>query len=770
MDGNSIGKSSTITDKAIQEISEDYQLTMAGKEVIFEKRIEEKEFTTKKIFNIQSEPEVVAKPKLPEFSDKFSNTNITKKKITLPKINQNSIILYSPKNPDKEKTVVLDARLARFLRPHQIEGIKFMFNRVMGLSGKGNGCILADEMGLGKTLQSICLLWTLLKQGPTGPAAQKVIIVTPSSLVKNWGKEVKKWLGNERLKAVLIGEENRTQSIQKIKDFKHAKVTPLLILSYEQCRQHIEIISTINVGLLICDEAHKLRSGNTKTSLALDAIPTKRRVLLTGTPFQNNLTEFYNLVNFCNPDILGSPDEFRKDFIRPIEKSKDHSSSPKEKKEGAEKSKELFGIVQQFILRRTTEVLEKFLPPKNEEILFCLPTKLQALLYTQFLNLNELESISGIMALTGIMMLKKICNHPSLIYPLPSEVSEKDDDEDQMDISKYKTKLLKHFPKGYNPSQYLPQYSGKLAVLDEILSKTKSNSKDRFVILSFFKQTLNILETMCKAKNYNYLRLDGDTLPKTRQDLVDKFNDPSGDSFIFLLSTKAGGEGLNLIGANRLVLFDEDWNPSYGRQAMARVWRDGQQKEVWIYRLLSTGTIDEKILQRQLLKLSVSSSVLASEFESSSSFSTEELKDIFSFSTDTKCDTFDMIHSDKGQKVKDEWMFFDKKEKANDPLVKSLSTDRISFIFFKSSKPDLDYEPPQLDESEEAENEEQEIDGEQEEQEEDNKEEEQEEQEEDNKEEEQEDKEKEEESESEKPKTEDSEEQNEPTSESEKSE
>lgn len=199
------------------------------------------------------------------------------------------------------------------------------------------------------------------------------------------------------------------------------------------------------------------------------------------------------------------------------------------------------------------------------------------------------------------------------------------------------------FPAGFDARTCDPVHSGKMAVLDRVLAWMRANTDDRIVIVSNYTQTLDLLEAYCRRRGYRHLRLDGSRTIRCRKRLVDQFNDAHCDVFVFLLSSKAGGCGLNLIGANRLVLFDPDWNPASDHQAMARIWRDGQRKRVYIYRLVTTGTIEEKILQRQAHKVAISRSVVDAERNVSRHFSLDELRQLFRLNAATHSDTHDAI-------------------------------------------------------------------------------------------------------------------------------
>jgi len=238
----------------------------------------------------------------------------------------------------------------------------------------------------------------------------------------------------------------------------------------------------------------------------------------------------------------------------------------------------------------------------------------------------------GMTPLAAITNLKKLCNHPSLIYEKCTEGIDGFEGCRAM------------FPDGYNPGKSLrPELSGKLLVLDTLLAVVKSTSNDKVVLVSNYTQTLDVFEQLCRLRGYAYVRLDGSMSIKKRAKAVATFNDPESSLYIFMLSSKAGGCGLNLIGANRLVMFDPDWNPANDDQAMARVWRDGQKKICFIYRLLATGTIEEKMFQRQTHKKALSSCVVDNEEDVAKHFSMDQLRDLFKLRKDTFSDTHDTL-------------------------------------------------------------------------------------------------------------------------------
>lgn len=597
------------------------------------------------------------------------------------------ILWEPPPEATKGRCVRVDDALTRFLRPHQREGVQFMFECVAGLRNfEGNGCILADDMGLGKTLQGIALLWTMLNNGHEAlggePMARRVIICCPTSLVANWDQECTKWLSG-KVKSLPLCESSREDVIATINQFLSPRnPAHLLIVSYETFRLHAERFQGPgSCDLLICDEAHRLKNDQTLTNKALDSLACNRRVLLSGTPMQNQLQEFYAMVNFCNPGILGTPSEFRKRFENPILAGREPDATDESSARGAERSAELSAIVNEFILRRTNSLLSAHLPPKVVEVVCCRMTPLQYDLYCHFVQSRSVRSLfatqKSARALSAIISLRKLLNHPKLIYDMvnssvPRGVSKSEGGADGFEDAG------RLFPPGlFDGSRggrgLLPQgweeLSGKFAVLARMLALLREQTKDRVVIVSNFTQTLELFTVLCRERGYPCLRLDGSTSIAKRQKLVKRFNDPTDNQFVFLLSSKAGGCGLNLVGGNRLILFDMSWNPADDKQAAARVWRDGQRRRVYVYRFMTTGTIEEKVYQRQLSKEGLQA-VVDSRGDGPQSggeapMTLEELRDLFSYDPDTLSTTYDHLVAEKGLKKKKRKNNINGKEAAN---------------------------------------------------------------------------------------------------------
>jgi len=520
--------------------------------------------------------------------------------------------------------VVVDPYISRHLRPHQRAGVLFLYSNLMGYKTITTddeefiiqGAILGDEMGLGKTLQTVTLIWTMLKQSPEAGSvlAKKILIVAPSSLLKNWEAEFRKWLGSERI-TIHIADTG-----DKVAQFRSYNTAPILILSYEMLVRTLSEVKKISWGLVVCDEAHRMKNSEIKTSSSLAQLTCKKKLLLTGTPVQNDLGEYYSLVDAACPGVLGTRAKFREVEAK-VERGRQPDASQEEQDQGRFAMESLGEATKQIILRRTSDVINKYLPPKTVNVVFCRPTPYQTRVYTSLVEklLDRVVNHAG-QHLTAISSLKKVCNAPSLVEDVPS--------------------LSAGGPHTWE------EQAGKLATVTCLLLQLVHSTTEKMVLVSLSTSTLDMLSSLCQKYNISTCRLDGSTPPQTRQNMVDKFNSVHSDTRVFLLSSKAGGTGLNLIGASRLVLYDIDWNPATDMQAMARVWRDGQKQHCHVYRLITTGTIEEKIFQRQVMKRGLDT--VGQDIHIQSHFSTEELRDLFTFREDTECETHDLLQCECG--------------------------------------------------------------------------------------------------------------------------
>ncbi|KAL4502983.1 hypothetical protein ABPG72_014212 [Tetrahymena utriculariae] len=569
----------------------------------------------------------VAKKKIAPLKKNTQSEGPKPQDIVVP---ENTYLLTDPSN-QQLFPVFIDPYLNNSMRAHQRQGVKFMFECISGLRGPDiGGCILADSMGLGKTLQTIALIWTLIRRNPhsgTQPLIRKVVVVAPVSLLGSWNKEVKKWLGDARLiPKIALGK--RETVIRICKEFASSSAKMLLI-SYEQFRMHVETLSNA-CDLLIFDEGHRLKNMNIKTFRSFNSIKCNRRIILTGTPLQNSLDEFYSCVKFVNPNIFENEKQFKFVFSDPILAALKSDASADAVEKAAVRSKELTHIISRFVLRRKADILEKLLPPRSEYFIFLKLTLLQNMLYKKMIlaryNKRELDTGEGAFGLLTIM--RKLLNHPQIIYT---------------DVGNQTSQEFKQFfPLDYQLDDW--EASFKFKFISDLLDQMRKieiaqKSTERIIIVSYWTQTLDVLQIMIRQKDLKFVRLDGSVNAQKRQELIDRFQDPTNDIKVFLLCGSAGGTGLNLSAANRMVLMEANWNPSNDLQVMGRIWRDGQTKPVHIYRLVACGTMEEKVLQRQFLKEDLSQNVV-DEKMIVKQYNNDKLKQLFEFKGDNQCTSF----------------------------------------------------------------------------------------------------------------------------------
>ena len=581
--------------------------------------------------------------------------------------------------------VVVDPFLARKLRPHQRQGVRWMYRAIHGFSPASleggappspqvainhAGCLLADDMGLGKSLQSLTLIWTMLRQGPHGaPTASRALLVCPASLVGNWAAEVSKWLGGVRAQAALAegggaDEAYRCWAKGTPANTKSAfDKWPILVTSYETLRRLAPVAAAARPEIMVCDEAHRLRNAQreSQTLSALREVEAPMRVLLTGTPVQNNLDEYAAVMEFACPGLLGPPHEFHRRFTLPVRRGGEPGASAREVEEAKRAARALAELTQKRVLRREASVNAAHLPAKTEMIVFCKPAEAQRALYEEGARVVREWTRGGgggstAAALCAIGLLRQLANSVDQamgvgrIAALKAKAGRRRDDDDNDDdadarededeedetrsrkrarweeasedgerildetdialgesaasasdpsTADLRRRLASRIPKAFAGGA---EGSGKLGALRAIVKALRDAGEgERVVIVSGFSAALDLAGAVCADLGVRTDRLDGRTPPDARSALVEAFNAGRGGSAL-LLSCVAGGAGLNLVGASRLVLFDTSWNPAHDRQAMARVWRDGQTRPVTIYRLLAAGTVEEKVFQRQLLK------------------------------------------------------------------------------------------------------------------------------------------------------------------------
>ncbi|GMI97402.1 chromatin remodeling 5 [Hibiscus trionum] len=459
------------------------------------------------------------------------------------------------------------------LRDYQLEGLNFLVNSWRN----DTNVILADEMGLGKTVQSVSMLGFLQNaQQIPGP----FLVVVPLSTLSNWAKEFRKWLPDMNV-IVYVGTRASREVCQQYEFYNDKKIgRPIkfstLLTTFEVVLKDKAVLSKIRWNYLMVDEAHRLKNSEAQLYTTLSEFSTKNKLLITGTPLQNSVEELWALLHFLDPHKFGSKDDF-------VQSYKNLSSF--NENELANLHMEL----KPHILRRVIKDVEKSLPPKIERILRVEMSPLQKQYYRWILERNFHDLNKGVRGnqvslLNIVVELKKCCNHPFLFESADHGYG---GDNSMNDISKLDRIILS---------------SGKLVILDKLLVRLHE-TKHRVLIFSQMVRMLDILAEYMSIRGFQFQRLDGSTKAEVRQQAMDHFNAPGSDDFCFLLSTRAGGLGINLATADTVIIFDSDWNPQNDLQAMSRAHRIGQREVVNIYRFVTSKSVEEDILERAKKKM-----------------------------------------------------------------------------------------------------------------------------------------------------------------------
>ncbi|KAJ5142943.1 uncharacterized protein N7515_001730 [Penicillium bovifimosum] len=487
--------------------------------------------------------------------------------------------------------------ISRYLFPYQKTGVQWLWE----LHQKTVGGIIGDEMGLGKTIQAISYLAALHHSKKlTKPA----IIVCPATLMKQWVNEFHRWwppfrvsilhssgsgminlgkessrenaltsemMGSGGSRHLSAGQKAAKKIIKRVTEEGHVLVT-----TYSGLQSYADALVDVEWGCAILDEGHKIRNPDAGITFSCKELRTPHRIILSGTPMQNSLVDLWSLFDFVFPMRLGNLVNFKNQFEIPIRQGGYASASNLQVQTAAKCAETLKDAISPYLLQRFKSDVTSDLPQKSEQVIFCKLTKLQRTIYQRFLASDDMKSIirGKRNSLYGIDILRKISNHPD---------------------------LADHTLRSHDADYGAEERSGKMQVLKGLLEVWRDTGH-KTLLFTQGRLMLDIIEKFLGTLGgFNYRRMDGTTPIKERQNLVDTFNnDP--DLHVFLLTTRVGGIGVNLTGADRVIIFDPDWNPSTDLQARERAWRLGQKRDVTIFRLMTKGTIEEKIYHRQIFK------------------------------------------------------------------------------------------------------------------------------------------------------------------------
>ncbi|OBT99665.1 TATA-binding protein-associated factor mot1 [Pseudogymnoascus verrucosus] len=542
-------------------------------------------------------------------------------------------------DPHKVEPFVIPVAIKAELRSYQQEGVNWLnFLNKYHLHG-----ILCDDMGLGKTLQTLCMVASdhhlraeeFKKTGALELRKMPTLIVCPPTLSGHWQQEIRTYAPFLTCTAY-VGPPNERSKVRDQLD-----KTDVVITSYDICRNDAEVLAPINWNYLVLDEGHLIKNPRAKVTIAVKRLLSNHRLILSGTPIQNNVLELWSLFDFLMPGFLGAEKVFLDRFAKPIAASRFGKPSSKEQEAGALAIEALHKQVLPFLLRRLKEEVLDDLPPKILQNYYCDLSPLQKKLFEDFTKKNGKTLAEKASAgdkdskqhiFQALQYMRKLCNSPALVM----KEGHKQYAETQAYLAKNNTSLSD------------PVHAPKLTALRDLLvdcgigrepapgelAGTAAVSPHRALIFCQMKEMLEMVQSEVLRKmlpGVTSLRLDGGVEANKRQDIVNKFNsDPSID--VLLLTTSVGGLGLNLTGADTVIFVEHDWNPQKDLQAMDRAHRIGQKKVVNVYRLITRGTLEEKIMSLQRFKIDVASTVVNQQNAGLATMETDQILDLFQLS------------------------------------------------------------------------------------------------------------------------------------------
>ncbi|KIK23702.1 hypothetical protein PISMIDRAFT_100044 [Pisolithus microcarpus 441] len=533
---------------------------------------------------------------------------------------------------DRAKGIRVPAAINTYLREYQRDGVRFFWE----LYDQGRGGLLGDDMGLvRKTIQVISFLSAIMKKygdardvdrrrkhvsqlqdrpewadrrtlPPANATWPTCLIIAPSSVVPNWEREFQTWGYFE------VGIYTGSQREDVLTDFKMGRLD-VVITSFDLARRDITLLEDLAWSTVVVDEVHRVKNPRSKITEAYNRFACTRRFGLTGTAIQNSYGELWTILDWTNPGGLGTSKQWKGYVVRPLT----IGQSIKATEEERSKALAVAMIVRDKLLPKFFK--RRQLPTKIDEVVFCPLTPIQTNVYKRILSIASVQNLlrkdeqcecgsrkkrkdcchpfeKGDV-LKHMSILIKISNHLGLILPAPSDTPEQT--ARHREIAEY-VFAGEPIPK-YGTAIMQPQYCGKWAVLDMLLRDWRKDRSNKVLLFTKSVKLLEMLEFHLGKNGYGFLKLDGSTKQSDRMPMIDEFH-RNPDVFVFLISTLAGGTGLNLTGANKVVIFDPNWNPAHDLQAMDRAYRFGQRRDVSVYRLLGAGSIEELIYARQVYK------------------------------------------------------------------------------------------------------------------------------------------------------------------------
>ncbi|GAB0133221.1 hypothetical protein EsDP_00001633 [Epichloe bromicola] len=543
--------------------------------------------------------------------------------VTMP--SDKSRLIINESKQDDQSFIYINQDIGNRIKDHQIDGVRFMWNQILQDPDLRQGCLLSHSMGLGKTMQVITLLVAIqesskssdpsvVSQIPEDLRPSKTLVLCPAGLVNNWIDELLTWdvdkiLGGPFSIDSTLSEEERTTT-----SAKWSQNGGVLVIGYNMLKQVYGAKSDdaffSEPNLVVADEAHTFKNPASQNHMTCSRFRTKSRIAMTGSPLANNIEEYYFMIDWVAPNFLGPLPEFREIYANPIQQGVSIDSDGSQKRRALKMLQALKKTVAPKVHRATVKsCMAKDLPPKREFVLCLKPKPLQVKLYNLYLAVDrgalpQVEAAGPNDMLSVMSSLGLICNHPSEFFKNGQQSKNSKGDSKQPRLPR---SVAAGFLDSFGSELGQPSASTKVEMLIQILDYARAKG-DKVLVFSQSIPTLNYLSTLFAKQNRRFNRLDGGTAMSKRQEQIKRFNINQAE--FYLISTRAGGIGLNIQGANRVVIFDFQWNPVHEQQAVGRAYRIGQTKPVTVYYFVTAGTFEQDLHGRTVFKSQLASRVV----------------------------------------------------------------------------------------------------------------------------------------------------------------